>query len=185
MANAAGGNGTDIGAFEVELPAVTALASRKVHGVAGAFDINLLAAPIVTECRSGGNYQVIVTFANPVSVSGLSVMSSDGLAGGTQAVNGAVVTVDLTAVANAQTVGITLINANDGLIAGDVFIPMGVLIGDSNGDAVVNSGDTLQTRGRSGQTTDGTNFRSDVNVDGVVNSGDTLAVRSRSGTLLP
>ena len=188
IANAAGGNGTDIGAFEVELPVVTALGSRKVHGAAGAFDINLLAAPIVTECRSGGaggNYQVIVTFANPVSVSGLSVMSSNGLAGGTQTVNGAIVTVDLTAVANAQSVGITLINANDGLIAGDVFIPLGVLIGDSNGDALVNSGDALQPRSRSGQTTDGTNVRSDVNADGVVNSGDTSAVRSRSGTFLP
>ncbi len=81
-------------------------------------------------------------------------------------------TVDLTAVANAQSVGITLINANDGLIAGDVFIPLGVLIGDSNGDAVVNSGDAVQTRSRSGQTTDGTNFRSDFNVDGAINSGD-------------
>ena len=185
ISNAAGGNGTDIGAFEVELPVVTALVSRRVHGAAGAFDINLLAAPIVTECRSGGNYQVIVTFANPVSVSGLSVMSSNGLAGGTQTVNGAVVTVDLTAVANAQSVGITLINANDGLIAGDVFVPLGVLIGDSNGDALVNSGDALQTRSRSGQTTDGTNFRSDVNADGIVNSGDTSAVRSSRGRSFP
>ncbi len=185
ISNAAGGNGTDIGAFEVELPEVTAVVSRRVHGAAGAFDINLLAAPIVTECRSGGNYQVIVTFANPVSVSGLSVMSSNGLAGGTQTVNGAVVTVDLTAVANAQSVGITLINANDGLIAGDVFIPLAVLIGDSNGDAVVNSGDSGQTRGRSGQTTDATNFRSDFNVDGTINSGDGFVARSRSGTFLP
>ncbi len=49
----------------------------------------------------------------------------------------------------------------------------------------VNSGDILQTRNRSGQATDATNFRSDVNLDGFVNSGDTLFVRTRAGTSLP
>ncbi len=62
---------------------------------------------------------------------------------------------------------------------------MGLLVGDTNGDGFVNTGDALQTRNRSGQATDATNFRSDVNTDGVVNSGDTTAVRSRSGTALP
>ena len=62
---------------------------------------------------------------------------------------------------------------------------MGVLVGDTNGDGFVNAGDSLQTRNRSGQTTDATNFRSDVNTDGTVNSGDTAAVRARSGTSLP
>ena len=61
---------------------------------------------------------------------------------------------------------------------------MGVLLGDTNGDRFVNAGDALQTRNRSGQTTDATNFRSDVNTDGFVNSGDTTVVRSRSGTAL-
>ena len=40
-------------------------------------------------------------------------------------------------------------------------------------------GDALQTRNRSGQATDETNFRSDVNADGFVNSGDTTVVRGR------
>ncbi len=62
---------------------------------------------------------------------------------------------------------------------------MGVLVGDTNGDGFVNAGDALQTRNRSGQATDATNFRSDVNVDGFVNSGDTTVVRARSGTALP
>ena len=62
---------------------------------------------------------------------------------------------------------------------------MGMLIGDTNGDGVVNAGDTTQTRSRSGQTTDATNFRSDVNSDGTINSGDEIAVRSRSGMFLP
>jgi len=62
---------------------------------------------------------------------------------------------------------------------------MGALVGDTNGDGLVNSGDALQTRNRSGQATDASNFRSDVNVDGVVNSGATTVVRVRSGGALP
>jgi hypothetical protein len=188
LPNAAGGNGTDIGAFEVELPVVTGLVSRKGHGGAGTFDINLLTTPPVTECRSsgaGGNYQVIVTFANPVSVSGLSIMSSDGLAGGTQSVNGAVVTVDLTAVANAQTLGITLINVNDGTIAGDVFIPLGVLAGDTTGNGSVSASDIGQVKAQSGQAVTAANFRTDVNAGGTINASDIGLVKSRSGTTLP
>ena len=47
---------------------------------------------------------------------------------------------------------------------------------------MVNSGDAVQTRGRSGQATDAINFRSDVNLDGLVNSGDTAIVRANSAT---
>ena len=62
---------------------------------------------------------------------------------------------------------------------------MSFLTGETNADRVVNSGDVLQTRNRSGQTTDSTNFRSDVNADGAVNTGDTLLVRAHSGDFLP
>lgn len=77
---------------------------------------------------------------------------------------------------------VTLSGVNN---AGDVNAPMSVLLGDSNGDGLVNAGDALQTRNRSGQATDTTNFRSDVNADGFVNSGDTLVVRANSGSGLP
>ena len=134
---------------------------------------------------SGGNYQVVVTFATQVTVSGVSVMSINGLASGTQSASGAQVTVNLTAVANAQTLGITLTNVSNGVASGDIFVPMGVLVGDTNGNGFVNVGDSLQTRNRAGQATDATNFRSDVNADGSINSGDTTAVRARAGTALP
>jgi len=62
---------------------------------------------------------------------------------------------------------------------------MGVLLGDSNGDGTVNSGDAQQTRTRSGQLTDATNFRSDYNLDGTINSGDAFIVRARSGQTIP
>ncbi len=84
-----------------------------------------------------------------------------------------------------QTSTITLGAVSDGVNTGDVSLLMAVLVGDTNGNGSVNAGDTVQTRSRSGQATDATNFRSDVNTDGFVNSGDTAVVRSRSGTALP
>ncbi len=65
-----------------------------------------------------------------------------------------------------------------------VWITWGHLYGDTNANAIVNAGDSTQTKGRSGQTTDGTNFRSDVNTDGIINAGDSAFVKARSGTAL-
>ena len=172
-----------------DAPEVVSAVSRKVHGGSGIFDIDLpLTGTPGIECRAGGaggNYQLLLTFASPVTVEGISIKSSDGMATGMQSASGAVVTVDLSAVADVQTLGITLTNVSDGTTTGDVFISMGVLTGDTNGDRIVNAGDALQTRSRSGQGTAADNFRSDVNADGFVNSGDTLVVRARSGTGLP
>ncbi len=62
---------------------------------------------------------------------------------------------------------------------------MGVLLGDTTADRSVNSGDIAQTKSKSGQAADGTNFRNDVTVDGNLNSGDIGLVKSKSGTALP
>ena len=47
--------------------------------------------------------------------------------------SGGVVTINLTGVTDAQRLGVTLANVNDGTSTGDVLVPMGVLIGDSAG----------------------------------------------------
>jgi hypothetical protein len=98
--------------------------------------------------------------------------------------NGPLITVNLASVANAQTITVTFFGVNDGSNIGDLPIRLSLLRGDTNSDGNVNSGDAVQTRNRSGQTTDATNFRSDVNVDGSVNSGDAIQVRAASGTSL-
>jgi hypothetical protein len=182
---------TRIGKFKFPTgPVPQQAVSRRNHNGTN-FDIPLPLSgnPGVESRRGFGTnsdaYEVILTFANPVTVGGIDVMSSNGLANATFSVSGAVVTVELTFVANAQTLAINLTNVNDGTITGNVPFPMGVLVGDTNGDRFVNAGDALQTRNRAGQATDATNFRSDVNTDGLVNSGDTTIVRAGSGTSLP
>ena len=168
-------------------PAPTGAVSRKLHG-GTPFDINLpFTGNSGVECRSGGatnDYSVVFTFPDPVTFSAAFV-SGTGSISGTTGSGTTTITVNLTGVTNTQTIGVTLFGVNNGMSTSDVSVPMGVLVGDTNADRFVNAGDALQTRNRSGQATDATNFRSDVNGDGFVNSGDTIAVRSRSGTALP
>ena len=179
-------------------PVAQSAVSRKGHGSPALFDVPLppfdiplpLTGSVGVECRRGSgssldSHQMIVSFASPVTVAGASVSSSNGLATATPSVSGGVVTVNLANVANGQTITVTLTNVNDGTTNGNVTIPMGVLLADTNSDRVVNTGDALQTRNRSGQATDSTNFRSDVNVDGFVNGGDTIVVRANAGAFVP
>jgi len=152
------------------------------------------------EPRSGGatgDYQIVVTITGngPISVdgnpqaqvsAGSAAIGSNGTSnGGAVSINGATVTIPITNAIDAQALSITLNNVNDGTTTRSFTIPFGLLLGDSNGDRIVNSGDTTITRNRSGQTTDATNFRSDYNLDGTVNSGDAIVVRSRSGLSIP
>ncbi len=168
--------------------APTQVVSRKSHnGVP--FDINLpLTGTSGIECRSGGpidGYQMVFTFANPVTFNSAAVTAGAGTINSTSGNGTTAVSVNLANVNNAQRVTVMLAGVSDGLNTGDFSVPMGVLVGDSNGDGVVNSGDSQQARNRSGQVTDATNFFSDINLDGFINSGDWTIVRARAGTALP
>jgi hypothetical protein len=160
--------------------------SRKTHGPAGVFDIPLpLTGTPGVECRSGGansDYQVVVTFAAPVTVS--SATSTGGTVANTSA-NGNTVTVNLTGVPNAQTINITLVNVNSGSTSGNVAIPMSLLVGDTTGNRAVNASDVGEAKANSGQNTNSANFRTDVTVNGTINSSDIGLIKQNSGTQLP
>jgi hypothetical protein len=174
-------------------PIPTSVVSRKTHGAAGIFDVNLsLAGSAGIECRSGGannDHQVILTFAVPVTALSEATVtpggSGSGNVAGTPIINGNEVTVNLTNVSNAQTLTINLIGVSDGTKSGDVSVPMSVLAGDTNDDGSVNSTDIAQTKSQSGNVVGSSNFRDDVTVDGNLNSSDIALVKSRSGTALP
>ena len=88
-------------------------------------------------------------------------------------------TVPLTNVTNVQTINVTLFGVNS---AGNVVIPMSLLIGDTSANSAVNSTDVAQTKSRIGQVVDGTNFRSDVNAGGSINSTDVSIIKGNLGT---
>ena len=139
---------------------------------------------------------MVITFAASVTVtgngtikaqvtSGSGQVGSGGVANGNViTVSGTTVTVPLTNVANAQTITITLFSVNDGTNAGDVYVPMKVLLGDTTNDGSVNSSDVSQTKSQSGAPVTGSNFREDTTVDGTINSSDVSQVKSKSGTSL-
>ena len=190
LANASGGDGTDIGAFELQTSplGIASAVSRKTHGTAGTFDITL---PGV-ECRSGGAnnvHTVILTFNNsltgagPCSVTqGLASVSSSAIGSDPHQY-----VVNLTGVTNAQTISLSLTSLDDsaGNHVDQLGFSMGVLLGDANGDSVVNAADATIARNRSGQTADASNFPADCNADGVINSADATIVRAKSGTSIP
>jgi hypothetical protein len=172
--------------FRAGAPLPLSAVSRKTHG-AGPFDVPLpLTGPAGIECRSGAvadAHQMIFTFADAVTFGGVSVTTGTGNA--TFSVSGAVVTVDLTGVTNAQTITVTLNNVSDGVNTGNVAVPMGVLSGDTNGNGSVNAGDVAQTKGQSGMAVGTGNFRTDVNASGSISAADVALVKSRSGIALP
>ena len=165
--------------------------SRKTHASAGDFDIALpLSGSPGVECRTGGaggDHTIVITLSNTPVSGNATVTGGTGSVAGVPTFSGNTMIVNLTGVTNGQTTTVTLDNVTDSnaQVLPTTALSMGVLLGDTNGDRSVNAGDALQTRNRAGQTTDATNFRSDVNVDGLVNSGDTTVLRSRSGTALP
>jgi len=165
--------------------------SRKTHSFAGTFDVDLpLLGKSGVECRSGGasgNYTVVIDFSVPVTVTSANVTPGSGGTGSVQSftVNNSEVTVNLTNVSNAQTLSVNLVGVTGGPNSGNVSIPMGVLVGDTNADRFCDAVDVSQTKSQSGNAVGLTNFREDVNVDGFIDAVDTSLVKSKSGTALP
>ncbi len=188
-----------IGSNGMNPPIPQSAVSRKTHGAAGAFDLNLpLSGSPGIECRSGGgngDHTVLVTFATPVSVNGnfqADVIAGNGAIGsggapnnGMVSVNGATVTIPLTNVADMQNLTLMLFAVNSGAGSGDVAIPLSLLAGDTNGSGQVTGSDISQTKSLSGSAITADTFRGDVMPTGAINSSDIGFVKSRSGNTLP
>src|SRR5439155_8056693 len=163
--------------------------SRKAHGNAGTFDVNLpLTGSPGIECRSGGangDYTLLFKFTNPLSnVGGASVTTGTGSVStsnidGNDAHN---YVVNLTGVTNAQTITVSLTNMTDsvGNFSGAVSASMGVLIGDVNASGVVTSGDTNLCKAQALQPVTTANFRNDVNVSGSITTGDVNIIKQNA-----
>src|ERR1700736_2735432 len=173
--------------YSLTVPPLIRVASRMTHGTAGTFDVDL---PILgkrgVDCRSGGangNYSVVFTFVNDVTNCG-----SAGTAGGTivPGPNLNQCTENLNGVANPQYINVELDNIVDSQSnTGNVAVSMGVLVGDTTANGVVNSSDISQTQSQSGLTVTADDFREDVTGTGSINSSDIALVQSKSGTGLP
>jgi multidrug efflux pump subunit AcrA (membrane-fusion protein) len=168
--------------FQVQGPAAcdalqaVGAVSRKSHGAAGEFDIDLpMTGEPGVECRaSGGAHTVLVTFSNPPVSGNAAVMSGDATIVGSPTFSGNTMMIQLSGVADRQKVMLSLSNVTDsfGQAMPETALAMNVLVGDTNGNRTVNATDIGQTKAASGMALDGTNFRADVNVSGSVSASD-------------
>ena len=171
--------------YSLTIPPLAGVVSRKVHGSAGTFDIDL---PLIgtrgIECRSGGansNYQMVFTFVNNVASCGSASMGTLS-----NEPNSNQCTVNLTSVPNQQYLTVTLSNVLDSQAnTGSVSGTMGVLVGDVNASGRVDSGDVSLVRGQTLQPIDLSNFREDINASGRIDSGDVSVARQQTLTSLP
>jgi len=169
--------------------------SRKTHGTAGDFNIDLPlnGAPGI-ECRTGGTteaYKLVITFASPVTIGGSTTppptsanVTGTGMVTSVT-ITGTVVTVNLTGVGNKQVITVTLNNVSDGINSGNVAIPMGVLIGDVDGSRRVDADDVTLVRQNNFQKINNSNFRDDVDATGRIDADDITLTRQESFTSLP
>ena len=163
--------------------------SRKTHGAAGTFDVDLPIAgpPFGVECRNVANSHTLVfTFSNSVVSGSASVTSGIG-SPATPSFSGNTMTVDLTGVNDVQVITVTLSNVTDSFaqVLPTTAVSMNVLSGDTSGNKTVNVTDVSQTKAQSGFPVTGANFREDVNVSGILNGTDVSTVKGRSGSGLP
>jgi predicted outer membrane repeat protein len=187
--NASGGDGADIGAYEVQALAVLAAASRKTHGKAGTFDIPLpLTGDAGVECRSSeGNHTLVFTATNNLSSGSASVETGVGIIQGSPSLNGRTMTVNLTGVSDVQRITLTMNNVIDefGQVLPDTAVSMNILSGDINGSKAVTAADIGQVKASSGLGVTSANFRADVVVSGGITASDIGLVKSRSGQTVP
>ena len=164
--------------------------SRKSHGMAGFFEIDLptTGSPGI-ECRTGGptnDYQVVFKFNTPVTFASPSVISGMGSVTSTEVNEDQTeVTVSLTGVASGQTITVTLPAVNNGADTANLTVQMAVLVGDINSSGIVNSSDVSQVKLQSGHAISSSNFREDVTGNGQITSSDVALVKAQSGTGLP
>jgi hypothetical protein len=177
----------------------TSAASRKTHGAAGNFDIDLpLTGTPAVECRSGGatnDYSIVVMFDSDVTVAGVpqaEVISGTGTIGSNGVPNGGMVTqagnaviVPLTNVANVQTITVRINGVANSNATANIVVSMSVLVGDVSGNGTVNAADVSLCKSHLGEAVDQTNFRNDVNTNGTINAADEAIIKSDLGTGLP
>jgi hypothetical protein len=163
--------------------------SRKVHGTAGTFDINLpLTGPRGVECRTPGqtgtagvDYKLVFTFSGPVTSCGTP--STGSVSSGP---NPNQCTVNLTNVPNAQYRTVTLTGVTVPCFGpANVSGTMGLLVGDVNASGVVTSGDTNLCKAQALQPVTSANFRDDINASGAITTGDVNIIKQNALSQLP
>lgn len=170
-----------------EPPVLERAVSRKTHGAAGTFDVDLPAtAPLGVECRLGNTLLLVFMFDHEIAHANVELREgSMDIAAATIA--GTQLLLSCNAVANAQwiTVALTDVADTEGGILEVVPARFGVLAGDVTGNRYVTSADITSVKTQAGNLVHAGNFRTDLNASGYLTSADISAVKSLTGSMLP
>ncbi|MDQ3199103.1 MAG: YCF48-related protein, partial [Verrucomicrobiota bacterium] len=173
-----GGGGDDF--------ALIAAASRKAS-----FEIELLDGSLGIECRTGGRkqqYTVVCTFDHIVTaVDGATTSCGEVTGIRISQTDVPRVVVNLAHLnCNAEIVTVTLNGVHDdqGGVIASTSVEMGLLVGDADGNGVVNETDVRLIKSERGQATDSLNFRADINANGQIEASDVNLATSALGTML-
>lgn len=162
--------------------------SRKTHGSAGTFDIDLPqgGTDLGIECRQGsvaGSHLLVVTLDHPVTNPVATVTSGTGTVA-SATVSGNQVLINLTGVANKQKLGLSLqynysyvytdIETHTSTASGTATFPLavGFYQNDFTGDMIVDSTDVQEVTHLVGQTATALNFRADTLTAGTITAND-------------
>ena len=165
-------------------PNLLAAVSRKIHGAAGAFDIDLLAEETGIESRAGDTLTLVFTFDHDLAGGTANLASGIGTVNGAPAFDGNRMTVNFSNVTDVQTLVVNLSGITD--TAGGVLeaaaVSIGILQGDVTKSRAVNTSDVNTVRAATVPgTIDAANFRTDVDLSGAVDAADVAATRASSG----
>ncbi len=164
-------------------------ASRKIHGSAGTFDINLplMGEPGIESRNTGGDHTLVFTFSTPVVSGSATVTSGIGSVAGSPVFSGHTMTVELTGVADVQKITVTLHNVTDTFaqVLPDTAVSVNMLIGDANSNRAVNAADINRIKMQVGVPVTAANFLTDINANGTVTASDVAQGKLNSGHTLP
>ncbi len=169
--------------------ALMSAASRKIHGSAGTFDIDLplVGEPGIESRNTGGDHTFVFTFDNTVVSGSASVTSGVGSVAGSPTFSGHTMTVELTSVADVQKITVTLHSVTDsfGQVLADTAVSVNMLIGDDTFNRAVNAADIYRAKMQSGMPVTAANFRADINANGSITASDVSQAKANSGHTLP
>ncbi len=166
----------EMSVITVSPPILASAWSRKVHGVAGTFDLalSLVATTPTTESRQGPAQTIVMTFDKPIASADPPTISEGAATFGTMSTSGNDVIMNFTGVANPQYLTFNLANviATDGGTGGTGSVRVGFLFGDANQSRQVTVADVGIVNAALLQAVTNANFRYDVNVDGRLTVAD-------------
>ncbi len=174
--------------------ALTAIFSRKTHGAAGDFNIELFDGEpddgdrdIEPRAIGGGFRSLRSASTGPWPRESLSIQPLDGnpVAGSAAlSLAGNEVIVNVSGIPDNSIYRIAIGDV-DGQSGFNVAANVAFLVGELNGSRAVKASDISAVKANLGQVVKDSTFRFDLNADGTIGTADLSAVKARSGRVLP